>query len=264
MNLGQILRIINYIANKEQSGNTLTQGELNDILPKSNLELFKKKIGLPEEYKVSVPTSRIAYEVTQRLTGDVQPFKTLMGDTTTPLMVDANGYAVIPSDYYYVSYIGYNLVTNTASCGVGIEEEDVDILTDAQWRARLSNSITAPTKKHPIANFGNGTIRFRPRDLQRVEFAYLRYPTTPYYDYYIDAYDEYIFLPADSTHTLLEGQEGSAGQPVGTTVTSLTVELEWDDVCKLEIINFILDDIGINLREGQLEQYAQVEQVQGQ
>ncbi len=264
MNNNQILRLINFVSNKHQTGNTLTIPEFTDELVKSNLELFKKKIGLPEEYKAGMPLPRVAYEITQRMTGDLAVFKELMGDTTTPLMVDTDGYADLPSDYFYLSYIGFKYVVNNADCDVTITPKAVDILTDAQWIERLGNSITYPTKKHPIANFLQDQVRFMPKDLGRVEFAYIRYPVTPVYDYYISAYDEIVYLEEGETHTLLTDEEGSEGQTTGTTVTSKSIELEWSDVNKLQIINLILDDIGINLREGQLEQYAQIEQREGQ
>lgn len=247
-----IRRLINFITNKEQVGNTLSPDEFNDLLQKHNFEHFKRKVNMPEEYKPGQPFPSQGYEITQKITDDISPFKVV----TDISVASATGYATTPADYYTLGYLHYKYPTSV-DCEIITSPKPIGIVTDAQWSYRLENPITKPTKKHPVANFQAGFIRIMPKDLYSVEICYLRYPHTPIYDYYLDQYAIDHYLEPGTSYTLQAGEEGSAGQTAGT-VTSNSVELEWNDVNKLDITSLMLESIGINLREQQLLTYSQL------
>jgi hypothetical protein len=252
-----ILDYCNFVANKEQSGNTLTPVEFNKVLQVCNLKYFKKKVGLPEEYQPGMPLPRQQFEITQSNSDSLSPFKKFMGQNDTdPLYIDSAGYATLPSDYYYHSSCSYIEAINKPDCTPELKPRIVEVVTDAQWDVIMSSPIRPPSKKYPIMNYQSGFIRFAPVDLKQVSFIYLRYPTTPCYDYYIDAYGGYIYLQEGQKYTLQTGEQGSSGQTSGT-VTSLSRELEWNEIGKIDIANLVLQHIGINLREGQLFQYSE-------
>ena len=240
MNLGEILSLINYISNKDQTGRTMTPNQFNLLLDASNNDYFKKKYGLPEEYQPGQPFPAQSYEITQKITDDMRSFKKWLGGRDYPaLSIDTSGRADIPTDYVHYSSIRYRKVTNSADCTTPTTEyKTIEVLTDAQIGDRLQNSIKMPTIDNPICSFYSDYIQFYPITLARTDFTYLRYPTTPIFGYTI-VNDVEVYNPSTST------------------------EIEWPDINHLDIVRIILSYIGINLREPQLFQYAEMKKKEG-
>lgn len=256
MNNSGVLKYCQFVCNKEQVGNSLSPVEFTQLLQVCNLKHFKKKIGLPEEYKVGMPLARQTYDLTQKLTEDLKQFKVWMGSPDiSQLQIDGNGIASLPSDYYYPSSLSFKHAINSCSEMI-IKTRMIEVVTDAQWDDVVSHPIKQPTYKYPVCNFQNTFIRFLPNNLRFVDFIYLRQPKTPVYDYYFGTDGSYIYLPQGINYTLQAGEQGSNGQTSGVVV-SQTQELEWDDINKLDIAALILQHIGINLREGALMQYSE-------
>jgi len=254
MNLQALLDYILYTANKAQVGGTVVPEEYNMLLNSCNIILLKKKVGLPEEYQPGAPFARQQFESGQSNTDSLSTFKVFMGEAgTSPLTIDSNGYANIPSDYFYHSALSYLYVPT--GCDPVPEVRQINVVTDGEWDDLIGNAIKSPTLKYPIANYQSGYIRFAPINLQRANYVYIRYPRTPIYDYYISAQEEQVFLPAGTSHVLDTGETGSAGQTSGT-VTSSTVEPEWNETGKLEIASMILERMGVNMREMAIIQEA--------
>lgn len=257
MNNHNILSLVNFCANKSQTGNTISPVEYTQILQVCNLKYFKKKVGVPEEYQPGMPLPRQQFEITQSNSDSLSPFKKFMGEyNTDPLYIDANGYSPLPDDYFYHSACSFLDAVNNPDCSPTIKPRIVEVLTDAQWDAVTSSVIRPPSRKYPVMNYQSGFIRFSPIDLRQVNFIYLRTPSLPYYDYYIGVNGEHIYLLPNTSHTLIPGEEGSSGQLSGIVV-SQSVELEFNDTGKLDIAALILQHIGVNLREGALLQYAE-------
>lgn len=102
MNNDYLYKFLLFLSNKSQTGNTIGPEEFCMALQVSNLKHFKKKIGLPEEYQPGSPVSRQSFEITQVITDDLMPFKVHLGSPNIPfLSVDADGYALIPNNFYY-------------------------------------------------------------------------------------------------------------------------------------------------------------------
>jgi len=229
MNLQELLDYVNTIANKEQRGNTLKPTRYNSILQAVNIRLFNKRLGLPEDYVQQLPVPKMVWEATQKITDDLRRFKVHMGATSTmPLTVNTSGDATLPTNYVYPSSLRYKYVSGTVNKpGIAIE-----VLTDAQLGDRLASSIVMPTKKNPVCVFYNTYIKFYPNDLQFVDFTYLRLPNKPVYAYTVDANDNIIYDPDNST------------------------DLEWGEENHTRIADMILREMGINLRDQELQQYA--------
>jgi hypothetical protein len=263
MNLDFIYKYILFLANHAVTGNSISPAEFNMTLNAANIKLLKRKCGLPEDYRPGQPFTRQSVEVTQVLTDDILPFKIHLGDPNTPyLQVDANGYGQIPINLFYPHALSYKFFPNT-DCTGEFKIRQIDVLTDQQFDYVAGSSIRKPTLYHPACNFQDGAIRFLPKNIQRVEFVYVRFPVVPVYDFYISAELEHIYLEPGIVHTLLPGEEGSAGQTSGT-VQSLSVELEWNDANKLDCASLILSMLGINQREGALQQFAEMSKATGQ
>lgn len=251
MKLKEIYKYCEFIANKEQRSGILSPDEFNLAMSLSVLSVFKQKYGLPEEYQLGAPFNKMVYELTQKISDDLSPFKVWLGrNGTMPLPVSASGEAVIPNDYFHVSSIRY-LLPVIGDCETDVATKVVEILTDDQFAARLDKEITAPTLKNPVCTFYDGFIQFAPKNLQYVDFVYLRKPATPYLDYYLDpTTDAYVFVDVGVLNT-------------GTGQISKTVELDWAEDTQQDIINNLLSRIGINIREQQMIQYAEMLKAKG-
>lgn len=259
MNNQEILDLCNFILNKEQTGKSINEDQISDILNAASLKHFKKLVGLPEEYAPGAPVPRVQYEITALVKAKLSPFSVLMdGITDSLLLVDSYGQATIPANYYYPTGLGNRVSAN--------KWKPIEVVTDAEWIGRLSRFITEPTESNPIANFQNGYIRFAPIKSKGIYFSYLRYPLAPVYDYYIDVNDNTVFMPAGTTHTLTSGETYSDGTgyvtppapptPNPNIKTSQTVDLEWGVMDQLDIVSIMLSMMGVNLRDSVM-QYAE-------
>lgn len=233
MNLQEMLDFLNFVCNKEQTGLTFTPEQYNTELKVYNLRKFKKSYGLPEEYDFTGPFNREVYERSQLVSDRMRRFKVVMGDhNSLPLTINSYGVATIPSNYFHVSSIRFDKNLN-ASCATSVEGwTNVEVLTDDQWADRIRHSITGPSLDSPFCMFQSGEIWFRPKDLNWVQFTYLRLPNTPVYAYTIGSNDEIIYDATSST------------------------QLEWDYLDRIDIALMMLADIGINLKEENVTQYS--------
>jgi hypothetical protein len=137
----------------------------------------------------------------------------------------------------------------------------IEILTDKDLAERRTNMAIRQLIDFPGAIILGNSVKVYPTNVATADFVYMKVPVTPVYDYYLDANQNRIYLAAGATHLLAAGETGSADQTAGTTVTSLTVEIEYNPLYHVEFCNEILQKIGINLKDEQLRQY--VREVEG-
>jgi hypothetical protein len=263
MTLDFLYKYLLFISNKAVTGNSISPEEFNIALQVANIKHMKVKCGLPESYRPGQPIAPQSPETTIVITDDIMPFKVHMGSPNVPYMqVDAQGYAPIPPDFFYPMAISYKYFKNV-DCTGSFRLKKVDNLTDQQFDYVAGSFIRKPTLAYPCCNFQAGVIRFLPENIQRVEFVYLRLPATPVYDYYISAEGEHIYMAPGTTHALLAGEEYPTTGATTGTVTSLSVELEWNDTNKLDILSLVMSMLGINMREGALQQFAEMSKQTG-
>jgi hypothetical protein len=213
---------------------SMTPEQFIELLNICSLLHFKKKVGLPEEYRPGMPLPRQAYEITKKLSIDLNPFKVAMGDDTPPLVVDAYGHATLPAGCYYPTAFAFRLFRNGE-----VDIREIDIVNDQQWFERQGNRITKPSQKYPIVQFiGGGKVRFSPFNLLRVDMTYLKLPTPAVYGYTITS--DFIKYNA-----------------------STSTQLEWDDINIIDIIFMFLERIGVQISRQDLIQYSNKVNTQG-
>lgn len=232
MNNYDILKLARYIAGARMPGSTLSQEMFGLLLDAAQMKHYKRRIGLPEAYQPGNPTPSVSFDITQKITDDLRRFKVEMGDTEAPLMV-VNGRAQIPANYYYGSSFLYKYVRNYT-----IKYKKVEVLNDKQLDERLASTIIYPTLKNPVVNFQSDYLRVFPRQIQYLDFTYLRRPVTPIIKTItlngVAAYDE-----------------------------ANSVELEWDDINKIDILHIALGDMGIEMKKPEVLQYSELHKSQG-
>lgn len=235
-----VLKLVNFITNKETFGNTMKIDQFNTVIEAVNIDLLKQRYGLPEEYRAGQPLPRMSYEVTKKIMDDMNFLKVRMGVDIPPLAVDNFGRAITPSDYLHLSSARYNQITTNQCAVKKVRPRDIELLTDAQIGDRLSNSVKMPTHKDPCMALFSGYMQFYPSDLKRVEMTYLRLPKTPFYAYTIDENtDEYVFTETG------------------------TQNFEFPADCLNDIVRLVLSYVNISLKEFTVVQYAEQAKKEG-
>lgn len=257
ININSLKILVEYIANKHQSGASLTPNEYNICVQSSLDDMLLYYYGLPQRYSPGMPLPAVAWEVTQLVTDYLRGLK------ENPILnVDILGRMSIPDDYLHKSSIYYSYITQSTSpsCDEGDEmipcpEEEtisgttfpehnhatvttlnvpVKVVTDEIFNSLIAHSIKYPTRRYPICKFMDDYVQYAPKDLGTVTFSYLRYPLTPLWAY----------------------TNPSGENPVYDPINSVDVELP--PIMRNHMAYCILRKLGINIREAQLEQFAAV------
>lgn len=230
ISVNEVKQYSDYISNKEQSGNSITPEQFNLLLRRGLDDLFKQRYGLPEEYQPGMPLPRMAYEVTQKMKDDLRMCK-----VTDSFSVDSKGQMLLPEDYVHYTRLTYVYYQNNKEAGKPDERfVGIEVIDDDKWDSRRTHPVKIPNKKKIIiGNFNSDNIEFYPRDLGKVEMAYLRYPQTPVWAFTVDAEDNVVFDPGNS------------------------VDIEMPKILTNDLTRIILSYIGINLRESGLVSYIE-------
>lgn len=255
INVDELKQLVEWIANKHQSGGNMSPVEYNIAIQSCLDDMLLYYYGLPQRYAPGAPVPSVAWEVTQLVTDYLRALK------ESPILpVDATGKMTIPSDYLHKSSVFYDYTTQDDHCadqdelvkcaddevtiqGTTVAAQSVHvakvihvpvkIVTDDQWASLQSHSLKYPTLRYPIAKFMNTYLQLAPSNLGFVTFVYIRYPLTPVWAY----------------------TNPSGSNPVYNPV--LSVDLEIPSVMKNHVAYCILTKLGVNIREAQLYQYAE-------
>jgi hypothetical protein len=201
MNVQEIFEWVNFVANKLQSG-AVSPEQFNRGLQVVNIEIFNKKYGLPEDYRIEIAQPRVTYQRTQKIIDDTWHF-------VKPVTINKVGLVFpIPADYYAFSSLTYTYVKNrdiTDPCCFesqdlepDIQEQSVDIATDIEFKFRLNNNVTKPTFNNPMARYTLSGLEVRPIEINRINLTYLKKPNTPFRAFTV-VNDESIYDPVGST-----------------------------------------------------------------
>lgn len=212
------------ILRKESKGLAVSPDAFTDYLKVENLSLFN-------EYCKGI-------EVSQTVSDALRVFKTSSTRTLT------TGYVSAPSDYAHLTAIH-----------VGGDTTLIDELTDEEWVFRQDDELTAPTTSYPIARLADTKIYVLPTTIDSITVLYIRKPTEPFFDYYIDANLNVVYMGVSTSHTLGTSEEYRDGTTSGSK-TSVSVELEWEDLDKIKILHRILTKFGVSMDEQLVAQYA--------
>lgn len=215
MTLEELRIVLNLFLQNKDAKINLVPEQMDLVLRVASLRHFKRKLGLPEEYAPTQPFATQVPEISTKITMDLDIFKVWMGGTNGKLTIDADGIAILPTDHFYPLSIIYPVTE-----GSQVVHKNVEVLTDSEWADTLSSKIIIPSRSYPVANFQSGIIRFMPKNLQFVDFTYLRKPKNPVY-----------------ATTIVSGS--NVYDPVHSQ------ELEWDEVNQIDIIHLILSDMGV-------------------
>jgi len=223
MNVNQVKIFIDFIANKEQSGTAYSITQLNNAFQAANIDLFKLRYGLPEDYVQGMPLSKMAYENTQKIKDDLRVFK-----EKVTIDVDQYGIMILPTNYVHKTGIEYLKITNQEDCDTpDVSPKEVEIIDDDKWSERVGSTIKKPTLNFPVCNFMKDSIRFEPKNLKSVDLSYLRTPVMPVWGY-----------------TFVDGVE--------TYNPATSIDIEWNEILFTDFAKLVLNYLSINLKDAEL------------
>jgi hypothetical protein len=229
MNVNDMYRICQFAVNKAQNG-YLTPSEFNLTINQAQVSYQDYLLGEFQQYQYGRPQARISYSQNQNIRQRLTP---LIAETTLTIN-NTSGQSPYPVDY---------LQTDA-------------IITPAFKRVRYAqqdtlysyyNSEIDPIATNPIYLLEPAGFQFYPVTLGSAILTYVKNAPEIVWAY-TTVSGRPVYAPT---------QTG-----VGVTPTTGTVQPVWDDVDLLEIISRALKLIGLNLQDGQVQQYAnQVTQI---
>lgn len=227
------------LVREDKRGLALSPMEFNRIANIVNDRLFEKR------YK--------EYEATLKVSDELNAF--LVSDTLTLF-----GYAgVLPLDYRIMVGKPYIMT----------EGRYLDYVTKYELYERREDYLTKPSAQYPVWTYGGEAGGYKiifiyPTTLTGdISFDYLRNPTTPFYDYYVNdttAVITYmdvsanVIIPLGSTY-----RDGTAGDGV-TSFPSTSVDWEWNREDLQIIITLFASILGIALPDQFLTEVSNVEE----
>lgn len=224
--------LIRLICNKDYSGNIITPERFKELIKVVNIDLFRNKYGLPEEYQPGRPVPMEYADITLKNTDDLKAFRKSL--VNTPVN---SGILPYPSDYAHRDTITYNY-TKTINNVTTSLPKPVEILRGPEFDARTGNYTKRPTTANPIGTIRSDGIHISPAIITAVNFYYFRWPVTPVFTYV--QHDGYISYDAANS-----------------------IEAEYPVDEHLTLVNMCLSYIGVNLREADIVQYSELKKREG-
>ncbi|MFA5151451.1 MAG: hypothetical protein WC554_02710 [Clostridia bacterium] len=233
MTLWNSYELISFICNKDYSGNIITPERFSMLIKVVNIELFRKKYGLPEQYQPGRPIPKEYIDITLKNTDDMKAFKKPL--LNTPVTAGVLPY---PSDYAHRDSIVYRFSKTINGVATPLPRP-VEILRDEQAAERRGNYTKRPTTVNPIGVMREDGIYIYPTTITEVDFYYYRWPVDPVFAYVLG--DGYI-----------------------TYDSAASTEFEWVQDEHITLVNMMLTYIGINLRETDIYQYSELKKAKGE
>lgn len=233
MTLFDMYQLMELILNKDYSGNTITPERFSQLIKVVNIDKFRKKFGLPEEYQPGRPVPREFAEITAKNADDLRMFK------ATPLLNTPSpaGLLPYPNNYAHYDAIYYNLSVTIDGAAV-IMPRPIEILRESQISARRGNYTKTPTTGYPVAVLRSAGIQIYPVSITVVDFTYWRFPIDPVFAYV-------------------------QGEGFITYDAPNSVEFEWTVDEHTSLVAMMLQYFGVNLRESEIYNYANIKLKEG-
>jgi hypothetical protein len=169
------LFVYDVVLNKNQSGQ-ISESAFNEAIAIINLDLFRKYSGIPEDYQVGRPISRMGWQNSTVISDDLRNFV-----ITTQIQRATNGYFPYPTDYALWSSLTYDYVINGQCATPGqFQQIPLEDLTDAELRTRLISTIKPPSLDYPVFGWNSLGFEVYPKQLNTLNLVYLQNPVTPF------------------------------------------------------------------------------------
>jgi hypothetical protein len=222
MNVNDMYLICQFAVNKAQNG-YLTPSEFNLVINQAQASYQDYLLGEFQQYQIGRPQARVNYSQNENIRQRLTPLL-----ATSTLAVPAlTGIIAYPADYVQAD----SLLTSTLQ---RVRYSQQDTLYS------YYNSTIDPIATNPIYMITSTGFQFYPITIGSVTLNYIKKAPS-----IVWAYTTVAGRPVYTTTT-----------GVGVTPTTGSAQPVWADVDLLEIIARALKLIGLNLKDGMVEQYA--------
>ena len=236
MSLYEIFKTLHVEADKDALDGWLSPKEYNYLLESCNHSFFNRKMDDLFIKQGQVNKSLLSMKFLRPLMVRETIVPTTGVIDLTPTTGD------LASEFAY----WWSMYTTSAYLG---QKRKVELVDGAEADDRIHNRLSKPVLYNPIATIDGDNLRIYPLDIASVQITYIAVPTTPVFDYYIDANHQIVYLAAAATHLLAASEYGSSGEVAGATVTSETVELVFDSTFHDDFLNELRGRLGLRMRD---------------
>lgn len=217
MTVNDVYSLVNYILNKNQSGN-LSPNDFNRIINQASFSYLDYLLGEYQRYQPGRPISNVEFGQNAHIRESLTPF---IQQPSTVTIDPLTGRTVYPTDYEMWDAMYY-----------GIYKERVKFIQQDRLSWHLNDPIT-PVASNPVFLSIYRGWQFYPISLGTADVSYIRTPQTISWNYTNDIYGRPIYNPATSQNP------------------------NWRRKDMLEVISRALSMIGVNLQAPQVMQYAE-------
>lgn len=239
MNINDVHRVILFILNKEQNA-FISHEEIDLVLDKAQLVLFNQyhtNPRLPAQVQASL------YGESQRIDDALSQFKSKYTFTN---ISSASGIITLPSDYMHLLSMYTTVYSNTLNRNI---YSSVQVLNEEELIERLESQVVPVSIDEAVAIMNSqNKIQLFPEVPQTGGVYYLRRPAIPKFGYTISG----------RTVTYNPTAYDAITQPTGST------QLEWRDFDIMNIVSIALSYYGINMRDQEIQQFAEIKTQAGQ
>lgn len=234
-NINDIYLFVSFIADSYQS-RKISDTEFNQIIDAVNLDMWKLKVGLPEEYQANAPFPRQAWQISNKISDDMRYFI-----TEVAINKNNNGIFAYPNNYGAFSSLRYTRILNNNCDTPDVKTRTIELVTDAELSERLDNTIIPPNYDYPVGAWYAAGWKVYPTQITTVDLTYLRLPTTPVRGFIFDPVTDLTqYDPATS------------------------VQLDFPKTLWIDFAVMCVKFLSINIREADLYTMAQQRQLSGQ
>lgn len=230
MDIHALRQIVVEVLRNKKVSYSLDGSVFGVLLHSAQLKHLKRKIGLPEDYSPGVPISRQVMGISRKVIHDLAPFMVSSLTDQVSVGLDADGAILLPDDYFYFDYL--TIFSN------GAYVSSADFVTTKEYN-QLAGSSFPVTINEPVAMLQGTVIKVLPSITgYSFDLGYIKMPAEPVY-------------AVDSSLGYNKYNSGDS------------VDLEWDDVNKLDILAILLSDMGVIVGRDDIVQVNEKVKAQG-
>jgi len=234
MTLSTIYNNIKLILNKGDGFVSMEQ--FNILLPSIQMELLRTKC----EELFTITDSGLAIPKSTITTKMVSNLITSYTQTLSTYSIN------VFSDFMF--WIG-------GTCTLGGKVRQLEFITKQEYYNRKFDLLSKPIAEYPILYISGSKMYVYPFSGNAIDLSYIKTPTTPFLDYYMNSSYKLTFLTLGATQVISGGAQYRDGTVSGTK-TSTTVELELPISFHQEFQDLLLEKISLSLDDQLKTQYA--------
>jgi len=231
--------LLSYVR-KDKRGLSFSPDDFNNAVVQVNQRIFRLNYANFEASKLSMD--------------EMDSFKVV----SYSIALDGNGIGSLPSNYYH-------LVGDPWYIHATLGRRKVDLITSLEHGNREMDYLTKASVIYPTCFMGYGatsedmSVYVNPSTCTPIYIDYLRKVDTPFLDYYMnDTTLEITYLDIAPAGNIAIGAGYTArnGTVGPANLTSTTVNFEWHEHDLPQIVNLLLEAVGISLPDELLVQVS--------